>query len=108
VDGDQGERSGELAAHLPHRLAEVAVSSGVDLLEQVGGDLGVGVGSELVPGRGEVFAQSGEILDDPVVDHRDPAAAVDVGVGVAIGRSPVGRPPGMPHTHCAPRQGAGR
>jgi hypothetical protein len=56
VDGDQGECSSELAAHLPHRLAEVAAGGGIDVLEQVRHDLGVGVGSELVPSLGEVFA----------------------------------------------------
>jgi hypothetical protein len=35
------------------------------------------------------------VLDDAVVDHRQPAVAVEVGMGVRAGDAAVGRPPGV-------------
>jgi hypothetical protein len=45
----------------------------------------------------EAGAQHLEVLDDAVVDHGDPPGTVEVGVGVAIRRRPVGGPARVPH-----------
>jgi hypothetical protein len=60
----------------------------------VGGHLGVGVGGE--PGVAELGPQRLVVLDDAVVDDRDPTGRVHVRVGVAVGRLAVGRPAGVP------------
>ena len=65
------------------------------LRDQVHGDLGVGVAGELHPGRLQLAAQRGEVLDDPVVHHRDLPGGVAMRVRVAVGGPAVGGPPGM-------------
>ena len=105
VHGDQGERAVEPAADLPHRLGEVAAGDDVDVLASRCATTSVSVSDgSSCPRLGELCAQRGEILDDPVVDHRDRAGAVEVGVRVAVGRRAVGRPPGVPHACRAPGQ----
>ena len=52
-------------------------------LEQVRGDLGVGLREHLVAGVLEPGAQRGEVLDDAVVHDRDPAGPAQVRVRVA-------------------------
>ena len=76
----------------PHRGREVA---GVGLLDEVGEGLRVRLGGEGVAARLEAVAELAEVLDDPVVDHRDVAGAVDVRVGVEVVGPAVGRPPGV-------------
>ena len=53
------------------------------LVDQVGHDLGVGVAGEADAARLELAAQSDMVLDDAVVDDRDVARDVRVGVGFA-------------------------
>ena len=65
------------------------------LRDQVHGDLGVGVAGELHPGRLQLTAQRGEVLDDPVVHHRDLPGGVAMRVRVAVGGPAVGGPPGV-------------
>ena len=49
-----------------------------------------------MPGGLQLFAELGEVLDDPVVDDEDAPAAVGVRVSVDVRRAAVGRPAGVP------------
>ena len=100
-EDDERVRPVELADRGPHPIRERTLL----LLDQVGDDLGVGVGVKDMAALLETGTQVGEVLDDPVVDHRDTPAAVHVGVRVPVGRRAVGRPPGVPHPDRA-RDGA--
>ena len=83
---------------------EVAVVVGGD---QVGDDLGVGLGGELLALGLQPLAQAGVVLDDPVEDDVDLAGAVVVRVGVLLGDAAVGRPAGVGDAGVGGRQGAG-
>ena len=81
----------------PKAVAEV-------LVDKMGDHLGVGVaGEDPAPGL-ELGLELGEVLDDAVVHHGDPAS--DVGVGVAFGGAPMGGPAGVADAGLA-RQGLG-
>ena len=54
------------------------------LLDQVGQDLGVGIGGQAMAGRDESRTECAMILDDAVVDDRQAPGAVGVGVGVSV------------------------
>ena len=82
----------ELAERRADRVGEVAL---VGLLDQVRDRLGVGLGRERVAALLEPVAELPEVLDDPVVDHRDLAGAVLVGMGVEVVGPAVGRPAGV-------------
>ena len=92
--GEDRHRIGapELRQRFPHGRHQVAL---VVLLDQVGDDLGVGLGDEDMAARLQVPAQLGKVLDDPVVDHHDLLVAVGVRVGVDDGRAAMGRPAGV-------------
>ena len=75
------------------RGQEVAL---VVCLDEVRHDFGVGLGRELVPGLLQLFAELGEVLDDPVVDHEDAAMAIRVRMRVDVGRPAMCRPARMP------------
>ncbi len=92
VHDRQGVGALDLAQGGPGGLGDVAV---VGLLDEVGDRLGVGVGAQLVAALGQPIAELAEVLDDPVVDDRDPARAVDVRMGVKVVRPAVGRPAGV-------------
>ena len=62
------------------------------ILDQMGERLGVGLAREAVPGALQRGPQHVGVLDDAVVHQRDRAAAVDVGMGVALGGGAVGGP----------------
>ena len=107
VHGDEGERALEPAQTRRMRLGQArARRLGHDLAEQVGDDLGVGVGGHLDAAGLELVAQLGEVLDDPVVDHRDLAGRGPVRVGVAVGRAAVGGPAGVAHAAFAEPSGS--
>ena len=72
----------QLGEGLPNRLRQVAV---VVALDQVGDDLGVGLGAEDVAVVLEVLAQLGVVLDDAVEDDVDLVVAVAVGMRVLLG-----------------------
>ena len=94
VDRDQGERALQTAAHQPHGLGEVA--AGGELLgEQMGDDLGVRLGGQVVAALGQFGAEGGEVLDDAVVDDGDPARVVEMRMRVGVGRPAVGGPAGV-------------
>ena len=82
----------ELGHGRPHGLRERAAEM---LLEQVGDDLGVGLGPEDVPLGPQPLLQVQVVFDDPVVDDDDPAGAVLVGMGVLLARTAVGGPAGV-------------
>ena len=67
----------------------------LDLLDEVGDDLGVGFGDELVALRGEFALEVEVILDDAVVDDDDAAGAVAMGMGVFFGGAAVRGPAGV-------------
>ena len=95
VQHGQRERPFQPLQRLAHRIREPE-PLGQRPLDQMGDTLGVGLRREPVPLRLQLLPQAVEVLDDPVVDHRHPPRAVEVGMGVAVGRLPMGRPPGVP------------
>ena len=91
------------SVNAPSRRAQTRVMAsvrftvdGVLEAQELGGDLGVGVGRELDPGGLELGAQLREILDDAVVDEGDVPVGGEVRVRVAVGGDAVGRPAGVP------------
>jgi hypothetical protein len=54
--------------------------------------LGVRLGDERVPASLEAVAQLLEVLDDAVVDDRDPTGAIHLGMGVDVARAAMRRP----------------
>ncbi|SKV00086.1 Uncharacterised protein [Mycobacteroides abscessus subsp. abscessus] len=64
---------------------------------QMHGHLGVRVTGEFDTGRLQLGAQYREVLDDPVMDHRDLAGGILMRVGVAVGGRAVSGPAGMSH-----------
>jgi hypothetical protein len=65
------------------------------VLDEVGDDLGVGLGDELVALGDERLLEGQVILDDAVVDHDERARAVAVGVGILLCGAAVGGPPSV-------------
>ena len=92
VHGDEGVVAAQLGVGGAGGDGEVAVVVAGD---QVGDDLGVGLGGELLPLGLQPLAQLGVVLDDPVEDDVDLARAVVVGMGVLLGDAAVGRPAGV-------------
>ena len=80
---------------LERRADRVGEIAGVGLLDEMGDRFGVGLRGERVATRLEAVAQLPEVLDDPVVDDRDLAGAVLVGVRVEVVGPTVRRPAGM-------------
>ena len=76
--------------------ASDSVRMGEVLLDQVGDDLGVCLGGELVTLTLELRAQLDVVLDDAVQDDVNAAGAVRVRVGVALGRTAVRGPARVP------------
>ena len=79
-----------------------AVDGAAGLLEEVGEDLGVGLGAEAVAAATELLSEGVVVLDAAVVDDGDAAGAVEVGVRVELGGSADGGPAGV-----ADAEGAG-
>ena len=92
MHGDEGVVAAQLGVGGADRGGEVAV---VVVGDQVGDDLGVGLGGELLAFGLQPLAQVGVVLDDPVEDDVDLAGAVVVRVGVLLGDAAVGRPAGV-------------
>ena len=65
------------------------------LFDEVGDDLGVGLGDELVALRSEFALQLEIIFDNAVVDDDDAAGAVAMGMGVLFGGAAVRGPAGV-------------
>jgi hypothetical protein len=79
----------DLAERAPDGVREVAL---IALLDEMGERLGVGLRRQAVAARLEAVAQLAEVLDDAVVDDRDLAGAVLVGMRVEVVGPAVGRP----------------
>ena len=79
----------ELRVRRAHRLGEVAL---VGVGDQVRDHLGVGLRGEDAAVRRQPLLQRHVVLDDPVDDHVDAVAAVEVRVGVLLADAPVRRP----------------
>ena len=98
VGEHEGERALEAVDHLADRRGEAGLRVlGDRPRDQVRRDLGVGLTGQLDAVVLELGAQRHEVLDDPVVDHRDAPARVPVRVRVAVGRCAVGGPAGVSH-----------
>lgn len=100
MHGHQSERPFELPADLPHRLRRITARR-IRLREQMGDDLGVGLGRQIVAALGKFGAQRGKVLDDAVVHDGDAPRIVEMRVGIGIGGSAVGGPTGVPDP-CGP------
>ncbi len=85
------------AAHRDFERNRLAGGFGVllHLFDQVGDDLGVGLGDELVALGGELALQLKIVLNNAVVHDDDAARAVAVRVGVFFGGAAVGGPAGV-------------
>ena len=95
VGRDDGERPGaaEPAARDADGLEQVTLGGTRErVLDQMSDDLGVGVGGELVAGGKKLLAKGAVVLDDAVVDDGNAPGAVQVRMGVPVGRRAVGRP----------------
>ena len=104
VHGQQGERALEPLHDGAHRVGEVAHPV-VLATDEHGGDLGVGLAAELDPLLEQLVLERVEVLDDAVVDQGQPVVvAAAVRVGVAVGRSTVGRPAGVADAGARVRQ----
>ena len=101
VHGGERVVAPELAECVADRVGEVAV---VVALDQVGDDLGVGLGAEPVALGLELASQLGVVLDDPVGDDLDLVVAVAMRMRVLLGDPPVGGPAGVRE----PDRGRGR
>ncbi len=97
-----GEGSGEAVDGAADGFFEDDAGGLLDLFfDQVGDDLGVGLGDELVAGGGKLFFESEIVLNDAVVDDDEGAGAVAVGVRVFFGRAAVGGPAGVADAEAA-------
>ena len=66
-------------------------------LYEVGNHFRIGFGTKSVAPLLQFYAQLFPILNNPVVDDGDFTGTVQMGMGVGVGYSPVGRPTGMSH-----------
>ncbi len=86
----QREDAGEFRHRRPHRFFQVAAEV---LLDQVGDDLGVGLGAEHVAFGFELMLERQVVLHDAVVHHHQLALAIAVRVSVLFGGAAMRRPP---------------
>ena len=61
----------------------------------MGNDLGIGFRLKAHTSCRELFAQGPMVFNDPVLNNRNPATAITVGVGVVLLRLAMGRPAGV-------------
>ena len=100
---DGNYRQGENAREFPHRLAHgffegrpVSVAGLEEILfNEVGDNLGIRLGRELMAFFDQFFLQKQVVLDDTVMYDDDLPGAVTVRVRVLLGRPSVGSPAGM-------------
>jgi hypothetical protein len=92
----EDHRQGIGASQPRHRLLRRfgGVQALVEIVgDEMGGDFGVGLGFKRVAALAQFVAQVAEILDDAVMDDRDAAAGVRMGIG--LGGGAMGGPAGM-------------
>ena len=73
----------------------------VVVFQHLGHHFRVGVGDELHAPADEMVFQVQVILDDAVVHHGEQATVADLGMGIDVGRGPMGGPPGVTDAHSA-------
>jgi hypothetical protein len=73
------------------------------LFDQMGDDLAVNIGGEAVPSHLKLGTQLLRVFDDAVVDYRDVAVAVVVGVRISLSDSAVRGPTRVPYAKPRPR-----
>jgi len=100
---DVGDRDGVEPMQAPegrhrraHELLGAGRGRGEAFLDQVRHHLGVRLGAEAMTGAHERLAQLAIVGDDPVVDEREAARAVQVRVSVGLGHAAVRGPAGVP------------
>ena len=94
ADGHEGESAVETRGHRTHGLGQRGTLLHLQS-KHVSGRLAVRLRGEGDATSLKLSAQGGEILDDSIVDDRDPAVEGQVGVGILVGRGTVGRPAGV-------------
>jgi hypothetical protein len=109
-DAGHGIRAPEVPARPANCLREPVLPV---VLNEVGDDLRVGLGSKAMPLCCQRPAEFAVVLNDPVVDEGEPGPAVHVGMGVGLGRASMGRPtrvadPERPKGSCRSDQGLER
>ena len=92
VHRDEGVVTAQVGEGGAHGEGQVAF---VVTLDQVGDDLGIGLGAEDVAISGQLAAQLGVVLDDPVEDDVNVVCAVTVRMGVLLGDPAVRGPSGV-------------
>ena len=103
IDGHEREGTLEPLADPLHRRGQIV--SGKHLaLQQMRRYLGVRLGQEFVTLCLELGPKLRKVLDDAVVDERDPLGRPQVWVGVGVGRRAVGRPASVADGGGAARQ----
>src|SRR5207247_3819220 len=98
AEGDEGVRGGAGGSGEGEGAAEVAGGAGgggvqavgLVALDEMGDDLGVGLGAKAVALGGQGFAELPIILDDAVVDDGQPGVAIEVGMGIGLRRAAMG------------------
>ncbi len=90
-DGD-GESALKPLQRFGRRLLRAHIAA-QEIRDEMGDDLGVGLGAHLVAARRQLLAQLAEILDDAVMDDGDDVGRM--GMGVDLVRHAVGSPTGM-------------
>ena len=93
VDDSDREGAAQLLRRSAHRIRKIQSFTHLAVY-QIGDDLRVGIGGEVVPVPGEIAPQRFMVLDDAVVHHRDSVPG-DMGMGVALVGRAVGRPTSM-------------
>ena len=99
VEAQRHDAVGALDARerLADGLGEGEVGLLLDLLDELGQHLGVGVALEGVALPDELLLDGGVVLDDAVVDDREATVTRRMRVRVEVARRAVGRPAGVPH-----------
>ena len=97
MDTDESERPLKDVDGLQDRILQRATITLDDRFDQVGRDLGIGLGPERVSLGLQFRPQDIVVLDDPVVDESESLGAVRMRVSVLVRRCTVSGPPCMPY-----------
>ena len=96
-------RAGYLAKRLSHRLCQPLRPIHESILDEMRQHLGIGLGPERMALLQQRITKLDIVFDDPIVDHRDVAAAVGMWMSIGIVRSPMSSPAGMPDSSASGR-----
>ena len=92
-----GPRALKAVTGVAHGHGEVALGRPLPrLLDEVGDYLSVGIGAELVPRGHQLALELLEVLDDAIVHDGNATGAIQVRMGIAVGRGTVGCPTRVP------------